>query len=236
VKREPSSSAPLEGWNFGSTPIVKETHLSRKPARWSLEVALASVAVLAAASTVYWTDAFGLAVLLPASRESVFARSEYWRLLISLFTHADVEHLLSNGIVFGLLAFLLFGYYGPVVYPGLALALSALATGVSLLTYPPSTILVGASGAVYLMTAFWLVLYLLIERGTGLGKRLVRAVGFALIALLPASYEATVSYRTHAIGFGVGLVTGLIYFWMRRDALRKAERVEYDSAMGPLAH
>jgi rhomboid protease GluP len=218
----------LEGWNFGSTPVVRETHLSRKPANASLGVALASVAVLAGASIVYWTDSFGLAVLLPASREAVFERSEYWRLVTSLFTHADAEHLLSNGIVFGLLAFLLFGYYGPMVYPVAVLGLAAIVTGASILTYPPSTILVGASGAVYLMTAFWLVLYLLIERGTRLGKRLVRAVGFALIALLPASYEATVSYRTHAIGFGVGLVSGLVYFVRRRDALRAAERIDYE--------
>jgi rhomboid protease GluP len=219
----------LEGWNLGSTPVVKETHLSRKPARASLEVALASAAVLVAASVLYWTDAFGLGLLLPASRESVLERGEYWRLLSSLFTHADVEHLLSNGIVFGLLAFLLFGYYGPAVYPGLVLALSAFVTAVSLLTYPPSTLLVGASGAVYLMTAFWLALYLLIERGTPVRKRLVRAVGFAVITLLPASYEPEVSYRTHAIGFGVGIVSGLLYFWTRKEALRKAERVELDA-------
>lgn len=236
MKREPSSSASLEGWNFGSTPVVKETHLSRKPARASFVVALASVAVLAAASLVYWTDAFGLAVLLPASRESVFERGEYWRLLTSLLTHADVEHLLSNGIVFGLLAFLLFGYYGPFVYPTLVLGLAAMVTAVSLHTYPPSTLLVGASGAVYLMTAFWLVLYLLIERGTELRKRLVRAVGFALITLLPASYEPEVSYRTHAIGFGVGLVSGLLYFWRRKEVLRRTERVALDSVTVPLDH
>jgi membrane associated rhomboid family serine protease len=226
----------LEGWNFGSTPVVRETHLSRKPAKASLEVALASVVVLAAASMMYWTDAFGLATLFPASRESVFGRGEYWRLLTSLFTHADVEHLLSNGIVFGLLAFLLFGYYGPRVYPGAVLGLAAIVTGVSLLTYPPSTILVGASGAVYLMTAFWLVLYLLIERGTGAKKRFVRAVGFALITLLPASYEPGVSYRTHAIGFAFGLVSGLLYFWQSKDVLRRAERIEVASEMGPLEH
>lgn len=225
----------LEGWDFGS-PIIKETHLSRKPSRASLGVALASVGVLAAVSIVYWTDALGLAVLLPASRESVFERSEYWRLLTSLFTHADVEHLVSNGIVFGLLAFLLFGYYGPLVYPVAVLGLAAIVTGVSLVTYPPSTILVGASGAVYLMTAFWLVLYLLIERGTGVKKRFVRAVGFALITLLPASYEPEVSYRTHAIGFAAGLVSGLLYFWRRKEDLRRAERVELDSGTARLDH
>jgi rhomboid protease GluP len=228
VKREPSSSASLEGWNFGSTPIVKETHLSRKPARASLGVALASVAVLVTASLVYWIDAFGIGILLPASRESVFGRGEYWRLLTSLVTHADVAHLLANGIVFGLLAFLLFGYYGGVVYPALVVGLAAIVTAVSLRTYPSSTLLVGASGAIYLMTAFWLVLYLLIERGTALGKRLVRAGGFALITLLPASYEPEVSYRTHAIGFAVGLVSGLAYFLRHKDALRAAERIDFE--------
>ena len=218
----------LEGWDFERTPVVKETHLSRKPARESFVVALASVLLLLAASLVYWSDAFGAAHLLPASREAVFAEGEYWRLLTSLFTHADFQHFLTNAIVFGVLAFLLYGYYGPVAFPGLAIGCGALVTGLSLRTYPAQMLLVGASGVVYLMAGFWLTLYLFVERRTNLRTRIVRAIGFGLIVLVPTAVEPQVSYRTHALGFAFGVALGLAYFARRKDELRAAERVELD--------
>jgi rhomboid protease GluP len=209
-------------------PVVKETLLSKKPARHGFAVALASVAVLLATSVVYWSDAFGLGALLPASRQSVFADGEYWRLVTSLGAHADFRHFLSNAIVFGVLAFLLFGYYGAWVYPGLAVVLGSFVTAAALRTYPGGTLLVGASGVVYLMAAFWLTLYLFVERRVPPGKRLVRAVGFGLIVLVPTAVEPQVSYRTHAIGFAAGAIAALAYFAKHRDRLRAEERVELE--------
>jgi len=218
----------ISDWDVDREAVVKATLLSKKPAAGSFAVALVSVSFLFAASLLYWTDAFGVAAFLPASRESVFFRGEYWRLLTSIFIHADFGHFLSNGIVFGVLSFLLFAYYGPAVYPILTFAFGALVTGLSLRTYPARTQLVGASGVVYLMAGFWLVLYLLIERRLSIKKRLVRAVGFGLIVLLPTAVEPAVSYRTHFIGFVVGAAFGFAYFSKRKEALRAAERVELE--------
>ncbi len=218
----------LEGWNLDARPVVKETLLSRKPARASFPVALGSVAVLIVVSLLYWSNAGNLASFLPASQETVFARGEYWRLFTTILTHADFQHLLSNGIVFGILAFLLYGYYGSVVYPLVTFSLGALVTALSLRTYPPDTYLLGASGVVYQMAAFWLTLYLLVERSTALRMRLVRAVGFGLIVLVPTAVEPTVSYRTHVIGFGVGIAFAIAYFWKQKEALRAAERIELE--------
>src|SRR3989304_4919765 len=108
--------------------VVTETLLSRKPARGSLEVAAASVALLLLGSLVYWTNAAGLAPFLPASRETVFERSEYFRLFTSILAHADLEHFAANALVFGFLAFLLYGYYGALVFPVLSLPNRALTT------------------------------------------------------------------------------------------------------------
>jgi rhomboid protease GluP len=206
--------------------VVTETLLSRKPHRGSLGVAAAGVLLLLAGSLVYWTDAAGLARYLPASRDAIFDRSEYWRLLTSILAHADLEHFAANALVFGLLSFLLYGYYGALVFPVLSIAAGALTGALSLATYAPATRLVGASGVVYWMGGFWLTLYLLVERRLDLGKRTFRAMGFSILVFLPTVFEPEVSYRTHAIGFGLGVAFGLAYFTARKPALRAAERME----------
>lgn len=218
----------LDGWQLDTDQVIKETHLTRKPASWSHWVALASVAVLFVASVVYWSDVFGLASYLPASRESVYFHGQYWRLATSMLVHADFQHFLSNGVVLGVLAFLLYGYYGVEVYPGWTIVFGTIVTGLSLRTYPAQTSLVGASGVVYLMAGFWLTLYLLLERRVSIGKRLVRAIGFGFIVLVPTAFEPTVSYRTHLIGLLVGVGFAIAYFWKYKDELRAAERVVYE--------
>jgi len=218
----------LDGWGLDGEKVIKETYLTRKPAPRSPWVALGSVAVLLLASLVYWSDAFGIASLLPASRESVYFRGEYWRLVTSILIHADFQHFLANGVVLGVLAFLLYGYYGASVYPGLTIVLGALVTGLSIQSYPAQTSLVGASGVVYLMAGFWLALYLMLERRMSLGKRLVRAIGFGVIVLVPTVFEPAVSYRTHLIGFLVGTGFAIVYFTKHKQRLRAAERVVYE--------
>lgn len=214
----------------GEKPIIviKETRLSQKPAPGSVIVAVLSVTVLVLSSLVYWTDALGLAGWLPASRDAVFVRGEYWRLGTSIGVHADGRHLLGNAIAFGVLSFLLFGYFGAWVYPALVLLLGMLVTALAVGTYPAHISLLGASGAVYLMAGLWLTLYLLVDRRVGLKKRFVRAVGFGLIVLVPTTFEPTVSYRTHAIGFGLGVAAAIVYFSKRRDSFRSEERVEIE--------
>jgi rhomboid protease GluP len=177
---------------------------------------------------MYWFDLLGLADYLPAIPERVFDQGEYWRLATSIGAHADFRHLLSNGIVFGVLSFLLYGYFGAVVYPLLTWGLGCLITAVSLSTYAPDTRLLGASGVVYFMAGFWLTSYLFIERRLSMGKRLLRATGFGLIVLVPTVWDPSVSYRTHAIGFGAGILFAVVYFFKKKNELRKAERVEWD--------
>jgi membrane associated rhomboid family serine protease len=101
-------------------------------------------------------------------------------------------------------------------------------TLLSVLTYPPRINLLGASGVVYLMAAFWLTMYICIERRYSLGRRFIRAGGLVLIALIPTGYSPGISYRTHTIGFGVGVIAALVYFFFNRDRFRRAELIETD--------
>ncbi|HXV65072.1 MAG TPA: rhomboid family intramembrane serine protease [Vicinamibacteria bacterium] len=215
-------------WGGENLVVIKETRLSRKPARGSLTVACSSVSLLVLSSLVYWTNTLGLAEFLSASRDAVFVRGEYWRLGTSIGVHADLGHLLANALPFGVLSFLLYGYYGALVYPALVLFLGVLVTALAVSTYPAYISLLGASGVVYLMAAMWLTLYLLVDRRVGLQKRILRAVGFCLIVLVPTTVEPTVSYRAHAIGFGLGVAAALVYFSRWRDSFRSEERIELE--------
>ncbi|MGH9460573.1 MAG: rhomboid family intramembrane serine protease [Vicinamibacteria bacterium] len=210
--------------------VITETHLSRKPASGSVWVALAGVALLCMVSGIYWTDALGLASELPATPETVFELGQYWRVFTAIGVHSDFWHLMSNALVFAVLSYVLYGYFGAMVYPVLTVGGGGLVMALSLATYPPLTVLVGASGVTYLMAGFWLTLYLFVERRFTLAKRLLRALGFGVIVLMPTVIEPAVSYRTHALGFGVGVALGVAYFYFNKDRLRAAERFEIDGA------
>jgi rhomboid protease GluP len=219
---------PLESYTY-----VKETFLSRKPRQENFIVGLIAVGLLLLVSSIHWSSFLGLAEFLPATRADVFNRHEYWRLFTSLGVHADPRHLLSNSLGFGLFAYLLFDYFGFWIFPVAIVLLGALTSGLALMTYDPELRLVGASGMVYVMVGFWLVQYLLIERRLTLPNRIMRCLGFSLAALMPSSFEQAVSYRTHGIGFLVGLCFGLIYFMAHRRWLRSHE-VEATEVIEPL--
>jgi rhomboid protease GluP len=207
---------------------VRETLLSRKPQEWSLEVAGFFLAVILGISLLAWRNGATLLPVLAATRDGVLERGEYWRLLTAVAVHADVMHVLSNVFLLTFFTYLLFGYFGFWVFPVLSLAMGGLTNYIALLTYPPNVILLGASGLVYWMAGFWLSMYLLVERSVRAQTRILRAVCLGLLVLLPTTFQANVSYRSHAIGLGLGVASALAYFWRNRESIRAAERVEVE--------
>ena len=208
--------------------FIRETYLSKKPADGSGLVAAASFLVILGFSLIFWSDFHGIASRMPASGEQVFVQGEYWRLCTSILVHADLKHLLSNALGVIGLGYLLYGYFGFRIYPCLILVAGILITLVALATYPPHTFLLGSSGCVYFMAGFWLTMYVCLERRFSIGKRLLRSLGFLLIVLFPTSINPEISYRSHAIGFGVGIVVSGLYFIKRKNSLREAEIIETD--------
>jgi rhomboid protease GluP len=208
--------------------LVIETFLSKKPAGESGPAAVFGLLTVLGFSLLFWSDIGGYASRLPASQELVLAEGQYWRLFTTIFIHADLRHLVSNAP--GILGFgyLLYGYYGFKVYPCITLISGALVTLISLITYPPRTFLLGASGVIYFMAAFWLTLYIFLERRFTFGRRFLRAAGFVLIVLFPTSFSPETSYRAHTIGFGVGVAVAIFYFFMNKDRFRREEVVETD--------
>lgn len=224
----PASVAPGPESGEPLIPVVRQTFLSRAPAKGSLRVAGASVAALLLASVTLWLDLLGLGDQLAATSDGLFDRHEYWRAVTAIAVHSDLLHLAANALPFGVFAYLLHGYYGFWIHPVSSCGLGSVVTVVTLATYPRPTALLGASGVVYLMAAFWLTLYLLLERRISPAKRVVRAAGFVMIVLLPTTLEPLVSYRAHAVGFALGAVFGAAYFLGRKGSLRQAERIEWE--------
>ncbi len=180
-----------------------------------------SVALLALAFVAGQNEQLG--AWLSATPEQVFSQHQYWRAWTTLAVHADFEHFLSNIGYFAGLAFLLRGYYGPWAFPILSLLAGGVINLIALGTYPAETQLVGASGVVYFMAAFWLMVYVFTERSSDLVRRLANAAAFILILLMPQTFEARVSYRTHFIGLGLGFLVGAVFFYFERDKIRAHE-------------
>ena len=126
-------------------------------------------------------------------------------------------------------AYLLYGYFGFWIYPVGVVVLGSLTNYCSLLTYTGNIQLVGASGVVYLMVGFWLTLYVLVQRTRSLSKRILHAVGIGFIVFVPTNLSPEVSYRTHAIGFALGVMAAIGYFQARRDWIRSLETLEIEA-------
>ncbi len=168
-----------------------------------------------------------------ANRDLAIEKLQIHRLFFPMFMHGDPAHFLSNAYMFGILGFLICGYFGVRLYFGLLLGLGAVTHYLSLLTYEPQVNLIGVSGVVYLFAGFWLVLYVGIDRRFTIGGRLIRAIGVGLVVLFPSTIEPHVSYRAHAIGFAVGSVAGILYYLKNRDYFRKFEVIKPDEPDEP---
>ena len=206
---------------------IKRTMLSEPPRDESLLVAVISVMLLLFLSMICWRAPEWFQLLAAIPRQ-VRVEGEYWRLFTAIAVHADLRHFLANALFFTFFAYLLYGYFGFWVHPLGMLILGAFTNYCSLLTYSPSTRLVGASGVVYLMAGFWLTLYVLIERTRSISRRLLHAVGVGLVVLIPTNLSPEVSYRTHAIGCGIGILAAVGYFQFRKRKIRSCEVFEME--------
>lgn len=201
--------------------IIK-TFISGPPRFQGLIVALATLLMCSLVSYIYWAHG-PISDLLPASRKAIFVDGQFWRLFSSILTHSNLQHLLSNSYMLGILVYFVYGYFGSLAFPFFAFLGAAITNSIAISTYSPEMRLVGASGLVYFLAGFWLCLFILIERQRRMGSRILRATGVGLGILFPTSFEPQISYRTHAIGFGVGILFGALYFWIKKSTLRKAE-------------
>lgn len=194
-------------------------YLQKKKYSHGLVAALGALSLCLIISLFYWDPNETLSSFIPASAEMVFVKGEYWRLLTSVFAHADLDHLLSNSLMLVFLTYFVDSFYGLVTTVS-AFLLGALVNLVSLQWIGGDTVLVGASGVVYLLWGFWLSLYLLIQKNLSLINRILRVGAVFLILLIPTVYSPRTSYFAHYFGFVLGCAWGLgaYYFGPKRPS------------------
>jgi rhomboid protease GluP len=213
---------PLELLPHPETRLV-QTHITLRPKSTSALVSLFMILFITLITQIYWRNSFHLADQLPAVNRLIFDNGEVWRLFSAILIHGDMGHLLANMYMLGILSYFVYGYFGWGLYPVTTFFGAALVNLISISTYPPDVRLLGASGWVYLLGGLWLTLYLLIQRQYRFSRRLLRVCGIALMIFFPTTFEPTTSYRTHFIGFIIGILIALIYFYFQRRQIRQSE-------------
>ena len=174
-------------------------------------------------SIIDWNRKIPLQSLFSASQIEVFQNHQYYRLFTAVFAHASWDHVLGNSIFFIPFAAFLANYFGLFIFPFFTFLVGALINLMVIFLYPPEASVVGVSGVVYFMVAFWLVLYIGIERGLKMRQKVIRSFGLALVEFMPEKFDANISYLSHAIGFGMGIFFGLLYFFWCREKFRSKE-------------
>ncbi|MBX3021754.1 MAG: rhomboid family intramembrane serine protease [Bdellovibrionales bacterium] len=207
--------------------VIRSTWLSRRPAAEAQTWVFWSFVVLAFATFLYWRGFFGAQQWMPATAQQVFQQNEYWRLWTTVFAHSNIGHFAANSLLFVTLGYFLAGYFGPGLFPFSALVFGGVINAFSLYTYAPEVTLIGASGVVSWMGGTWLTLYMALNRKITVWQRALRAIAVFLVIFAPSeTFDPQISYRTHLIGFVLGLLWGSVYFLMRKREFRAAEVTE----------
>jgi rhomboid protease GluP len=209
---------------FLTHTVVRGNWLTRKIDPSAAMVAAVLTLVLFAGSLLFWKNTLNAEYWMAATRDSVVTKHEWWRAWSTLLVHADAKHLLSNCLLFFILGSFVFGYFGYLAFPVLAFAAGGLTNLLVLSGMPAGTQLIGASGVVFWMGGFWLVLYFLIERRKSLTQRALRATGVGLVLFFPAeAFQPGISYMSHFIGFISGVLFGTVFYLFNKAKIQHAE-------------
>jgi rhomboid protease GluP len=226
IKKELEDELPMELATAESSEqaIISENWLTRKPQESASLITLISTLIVILGSLVYWDNFFDLASLMPASHESIFVNHEYWRAWTTLFVHADQKHLLGNLFLFYIFGYFLSGYFSLSVFPVAAISMGGLTNLIVVWGMPSVSTLIGISGVVFWMGGAWLILYFLIDHRKTVLQRLIRSVGVALVLFMPSeTFDPSISYKTHLIGFALGILFGFLYYIFNFKLFRSAE-------------
>jgi rhomboid protease GluP len=148
--------------------------------------------------------------LLAQRNSRIIEQYEVWRLFTSMFLHADYIHLFMN-----MFALLLYGALVENVFKKYEFLIIYFVSGFmgnifTLLLYPPNSISVGASGAIFgLMGAA----FVLIAKSND--RRLLVLAGAYVIYFIIASFEPGINTWAHLFGGAGGLLLSSLFDWRK---------------------
>ena len=204
---------------------LTETYLNKVKYEGGIIMASAILTVCFVISLFYWEQnpAF---TQLSANSGDIFQKHQYWKLISTLFVHADIEHLLSNSFMLFFLSYFVHSFFGVITILVLSIIGGSLTNFLVLLKLPYESSLVGISGVIYILWGFWLMLYLCLNKKITVTRRLINIIGIFFILLIPTSYNPQTSYMAHYLGLLIGLLSGFIYYHLHRDKFRLYEKYE----------
>jgi rhomboid protease GluP len=207
--------------------VLTKNWMTKRDLPGALLITLALVTILLASSFIFLHDIYNSADWMPASKDAIFKHHEYWRLWSALFAHGDLPHIFGNLFLFIPFSYYLSGYFGFSFFPLAGFFLGGVTNFIVLTSMPGHVSLIGASGVVYWMGGAWMTLAYLIDRREKKGRRLLRSIGISMILFLPENYKSDISYSSHFIGFGLGMVSAIAMYSVHRKQYLQAEVIEY---------
>jgi rhomboid protease GluP len=193
---------------------LKDNYLSHSHYKNALLWSLIPITLIVVISNMHWLHVEWTQLLY--AKKSLVDSGEWWRVFTTSFLHADIGHLLSNLLMYFILTYFLYSYFGSFLSIFFPIILGGVINLLTLNYYTTDTTLVGASGIVYYLWGFWLVLfYFLQKKYTRIGRSL-RVGAIFLVLLVPTKFEPQTSYFAHYAGFAIGITFGLSYYFIRK--------------------
>jgi len=196
----------------------KENYLSHRKYNNPKVVAVGMLALIIIISNIHWSQS--TLFDFSANYNSV-KNLDILKLITSSFIHADIKHLLSNSLMYFILTYFIYSFFGAFYSILLPVIAGTFINYVTLLYYGEGSSLIGASGIVYYMWGFWLYLYFRIQTQMSIMLRILRVGAIFLILLLPTQFDPNTSYFAHYFGFFTGLIIGTFYYFLHSDKIRQ---------------
>lgn len=139
---------------------------------------------------------------------------EYWRLVTPIIVHADLMHLVFNSFSLVLFGPALERALGKLRFTLVYFACGILANIATLYVYPPSSVHIGASGAIFGLFGIYLAIYFFQKEAMPLHARQI-IIPIIIIGVVMTFFTRDVNIAAHIFGLISGLLIGRIILHFR---------------------
>ena len=175
--------------------------------------------IIAFVSVYLFSEDDGLFLFFAQFNRKVIEQFEIWRIFTSIFLHQTWFHLISNMIILYLYGSLIEKNYKAYEYILIYITSGLIGNLFSIILFPPDTISVGASGAIFGLIGSTFVL---VGRNN---DRVVLIIGLLyLIYFLAVGFQPGINVWAHIFGLLGGIVVS--YSLNRLNDKKRSEEIE----------